>query len=120
MNTANLQLEGVYAVLAALLAAVRDKGVLNGEEIDQLLASVEATLASDPRRPAELRDANIDAICFPARFLKHALKTSSEGRAFSFAQLASEVGQIKARIPGAEPDRRRGGNGADATAASAD
>ncbi|HXY58563.1 MAG TPA: hypothetical protein VEH76_08280 [Methylocystis sp.] len=95
MNTANLQLEGVYAVLAALLAAVRDKGVLDGEELDRLLASVETTLASDVRRPVELRDANVDAICFPARFLKHALRASSEGRAFSFAQLASEVAQMK-------------------------
>jgi len=95
MNTANLQLEGVYAVLAALLTAVRDKGVLNGEEIDRLLSTVETALASDARRPVELRDANVDAICFPARFLKHALRASSEGRAFSFAQLASEVGQMK-------------------------
>jgi len=28
MTTANLQLEGLYAILAALLAAVRDKGDL--------------------------------------------------------------------------------------------
>ena len=95
MNTANLQLEGVYAVLSALLTAVRDKGVLNGEEIDRLLSGVETALASDARRPVELRDANVDAICFPARFLKHALRASSEGRAFSFAQLASEVGHTK-------------------------
>ena len=32
MNTANLQLEGVYAILAALRGAVRDKGVLSSEE----------------------------------------------------------------------------------------
>lgn len=95
MNTANLQLEGVYAVLAAMLAAFRDKGVLNGEELDRLLADVETTLVSDARRPVELRDANVEAICFPARFLRHALKASAEGRAFSFAQLASEVGRMK-------------------------
>jgi len=95
MNTANLQLEGVYAILAALLGAMRDKGVLSSEEIDRLLADVETTLVSDTRRPVELRDANVEAICFPARFLRHALKASSEGRAFSFAQLASEVGHRK-------------------------
>ena len=95
MNTANLQLEGVYAILAALLGAVRDKGVLSSEEIDRLLADVETTLVSDARRPVELRDANVEAICFPARFLRHALKASSEGRGFSFAQFTSEVGHMK-------------------------
>jgi hypothetical protein len=95
MNTANLQLEGVYAILAALFGAMRDKGVLSSEEIDGLLVDVESTLFLDARRPVELRDANVEAICFPARFLRHALKASSEGRAFSFAQLASEVGHRK-------------------------
>jgi len=95
MNTANLQLEGVYAVLAALLAAVRDKGVMNNDELDQLLAGVETALACDVRRPTEVRDANVDAICFPARLLRQALKADSDGRPFSFARLASEVGQSK-------------------------
>lgn len=95
MNTANLQLEGVYAILAALLGAIQDKGFLSGQEIDQMLASVEKTSASDPSRPPELRDANVDAICFPARFLRCALHASSEGRAYSFSQLASQVGQMK-------------------------
>ena len=95
MNTANLQLEGVYAVLAALLVAVRDKGVLSNDELDQLLAAVETTLACDVRRPTEVRDSNVDAICFPARFLRQAVKAAAEGRAFSFARLVSEVGQAK-------------------------
>ena len=95
MNTANLQLEGVYAVLAAFFGVVRDKGVLSGEELDRLFAAVEATLATDPSRPAELREANVEAICFPARFLRHALRASSQGRAFSFVQIASRVGQMK-------------------------
>jgi hypothetical protein len=95
MNTANLQLEGVYAVLAALFGALRDKGVCSDQEIEQLLAGVEKALASDPQRPTELRGANVDAICFPARFLRHALQASSEGRHLSFAQLATRVGQTK-------------------------
>lgn len=99
MNTANLQLEGVYAVLAALLGAIRDKGVLDDDEIDRMLAGVEETLASDPVRPAELRAANVDAICFPARLLRLALRTSREGEQLSFSQLAGRVRQTK-------PDRR--------------
>ena len=55
MNTANLQLEGVYAVLAALFGALRDKGVCSDQEIDQLLEGVEKALASDTQRPTELR-----------------------------------------------------------------
>lgn len=95
MNTANLQLEGIYAVMAALIGVMREKGLLGNEEIDQLLAGVEETLASDPDRPAELRGANVDAICFPARFLRLALQASSEGHKFSFAQLAGQVGLTK-------------------------
>lgn len=95
MNTANLQLEGVYAVLAALLGALRDKQLLRDEEIDGLLASVEKSLATDARRPAELRGANVEAICFPARLLRLALQASSHGEQLSFSQLASRVGQTK-------------------------
>jgi hypothetical protein len=95
MNTANLQLEGVYAVLAALVGALRDKGLLQPDEIDGLLGGVEQDLAQDPYRSNELRGANVDAICFPARFLRLALQRSSAGEPFSFAQLATLVGQTK-------------------------
>lgn len=95
MNTANLQLEGIYTVMVALIDVMREKGLLDGEEIDQMLAGVEKTLASDPGRPAELRKANVDAICFPAQFLRLALRASSEGHRPSFAQVAGRVGQTK-------------------------
>jgi hypothetical protein len=100
MNTANLQLEGVYAVLAALFGALRDRGVLEAGELDALLAGVEARLASDPQRPQELREANIDAICFPARLLRLALAGSAAGEELSFAELAVRVGRTK-------PERER-------------
>ncbi len=95
MNTANLQLEGVCAVLAGLLGVMRDKGLLNSEEIDQMLKSIEQSLASDSQRPAEVRGANVDAICFPVRFLRLALGASSEGRKASFAELTGQVGLTK-------------------------
>lgn len=94
MNTANLQLEGVYAVLAALVGALRDKGVFAEAELDALLAGVEQRLASDPQRQ-ELRDANIDAICFPARVLRLALGASAAGEELSFTDLAVRVGRGK-------------------------
>ena len=95
MNTANLQLEGVYAVLAALLASLRNRGLMDSDELDRLLAGVESALAGDVRRPSEVRDANVEAICFPARLLRQALKADAEGRPFSFARLTGEVGQSK-------------------------
>jgi hypothetical protein len=95
MNTANLQLEGICAIMAGLLGVMRDKGLLNSEEIDQLLEGIEKNLASDPNRPAELRGANVDAICFPARFLRLALQASSEGHPLSFAELTGRVGLTK-------------------------
>ena len=95
MNTANLQLEGLYVVISALLVALREKGVFEEGEIDRLLAEAESALVADSNRPAELRGANVDAICFPVRFLRQALQASSEGRSQSFAHLASRVGQVK-------------------------
>lgn len=95
MNTANLQLEGIYAILAALVGVMREKGLLDNAEIDQLLTNVETALAFDSHRPAELRGANVDAICFPARFLRLALQASSDGQQLSFSQLAGQVGLTK-------------------------
>jgi hypothetical protein len=95
MNTANLQLEGLYATLVALFGALRDKGLFAEGEIDALLAGVEERLASDRRRPRELRDSNIDAICFPARFLRLALGETAAGADVSFAELVARVGRTK-------------------------
>jgi hypothetical protein len=95
MNTANLQLEGLYVVLSSLLISLRDKGVFENGELEALLAQTEERLASDPNRPAHLRDANVGAICFPVRYLRQALQTSEQGGSQSFAELATRVGQIK-------------------------
>ncbi|WP_238178986.1 hypothetical protein [Methylobacterium oxalidis] len=95
MNTANLQLEGLYAAIAGLMNALRDKNLLSQEEIDQALEGVETAMVADPGRPAQLSAAHVDAICFPARFLRLANQTSERGEALSFAQLAAEVGRSK-------------------------
>ncbi len=95
MNTANLQLEGLYVVLSSLLISLRDKGVFETGELESLLGQTEERLASDPNRTAQLRDANVEAICFPARYLRQALQTSAQGGSQSFAELATRVGQGK-------------------------
>lgn len=98
MNTANLQLEGLYVVLSALLISLRDKGVFDGRELEHILCETEERLASDPNRTAQLRGANVDAICFPARYLRQALQSSAQGGSQSFPELATRVGQIKRNV----------------------
>jgi hypothetical protein len=95
MNTANLQLEGLYLVLATLLEAMCEKGVFQRDEIESLLAKAESALRADASRPQEMRDANVEAICFPVRLLRQALLVSAKEGKFSFADLASRVGQAK-------------------------
>ena len=95
MNTANLQLEGLYLALGALIHALRTKGILSAEEIDAALGLAEKQLAADPARKTKLSDANADAVAFPLRFLRLANQTSSEGQQLSFSELATLVGQTK-------------------------
>jgi hypothetical protein len=95
MNPANLQLEGVYIAMAALVHALRDKGALSAEEIDAALANAEEKLAADPGRKTKLSDASRDGVFFPIRFLRLANQASAEGKHLSFSQLASRVGQTK-------------------------
>jgi hypothetical protein len=95
MNTANLQLEGVYAVLAALLHALRDEAIMSDAEIDHMLAEVERDIASDTERPVEVRSSNIDAMCFPVRFLRTSLRASAQGQRPSFAQVAAQIKQLR-------------------------
>ena len=99
MNTANLQLEGLYAALAALMTALRDKNLLSEAEIDGALAQAERSLAADPARPAEISASNIDAIRFPVRLLRVANARSAKGEDCSFTKLAAAVGRSKQDVP---------------------
>ena len=101
MNTANLQLEGVYAAIAALMTALRTKSLLSEAEIDAALAAAEQSVAEDRARPAELSASNVDAIRFPLRLLRLANSRSAAGQDCSFARLAAEVGRTKPEQGGA-------------------
>lgn len=96
MNTANLQLEGVYAAVTALMTALRDKGLLSRDDLDRALGQAETALITDSRRPAGLSAANVEAICFPLRYLRLANQASPDNRPLSFSALATLVGQSKA------------------------
>lgn len=95
MNTANLQLEGLYLALGSVLSLLREKGLLSEQEIDSALASAEVKASFDPDRPQELSAAHVDAICFPLRLLRLANKAHAEGRQLSFTELAVRVGETK-------------------------
>jgi hypothetical protein len=95
MNTANLQLEGLYVAVAALTSALREKGLLSADEIDQALGAADKKIRSDPRRTTGLSNANLDAVRFPLRFLRMANEASAQGANYSFAELATQIGRIK-------------------------
>ena len=95
MNTANLQLEGLYVAVAAILNAIREKALLTEHEIDRALAEAESVALSDPVRAQHLSAAHVDGICFPLRLLRLANKAGAQGQQPSFSELAARVGQTK-------------------------
>src|SRR5690606_9818912 len=70
MNTANLQLEGLYLVIAAINDALISKGLLSREEIDDALKRAEQAAIGDERSMEELSPSNRDAVAFSARLLR--------------------------------------------------
>ncbi len=92
MNTANLQHEGIHLAIAAILRLLQDKGILADSEIQTALDQVEDRLIYERTAPGDVSDANINAICFPLRFQKAALR--AEGT-MSFNAIAAEVHRSK-------------------------
>lgn len=94
MNTANLQLEGLYAALSGLMTALRKSGAVNEADLDAALANVEETVMADSSR-TDLSPAHLDAIAFPIRYLRIANKLGAEGSYPGFAELTARVGREK-------------------------
>jgi hypothetical protein len=95
MNTANLQLEGLYLAVAAINNALVRKGLLSRDEIDQALRRAEDSAIGDERATEELSHAHRDAIAFPARLLALANRSASTDDVPGFAELARMVGSTK-------------------------
>ena len=95
MNTANLQLEGLLLAMSSLVETLIRKELLTSEEVLHAFNRAEANASTDPLRPRELSGANVDAICFPIRFLRLAVDASAKGAPMGFAELATQVGQTK-------------------------
>ncbi len=90
MNTANLQLGGLLMAVSSLLEAMKRKGLMTQQEIEEALDSAEATISG----AVDLRAANIEAIHFPIRFLRVAMN-AAEGSRLSFSEIATTVGETK-------------------------
>jgi hypothetical protein len=95
MNPANLQIEGLCIALSHLLDALRIKGVLSRDEIDELLARADDTALADKARNEQLSDPHIEAIRFAARFLRMANARTAQGGSVVFSELAEEVARRK-------------------------
>ena len=95
MNTANIQLEVIYLVVAALNNAMVKKGILSRDEIELALRRAEETAIGDDRVAEDLSPANRDAIAFPARLLALANRTASEDEISTFSELARMVATTK-------------------------
>jgi hypothetical protein len=98
MNTANLQLEGLYMAIAAMTEALKQKGLLDAKEVDAALARAERSAIEGIER--DLSAANVEAISFPIRLLRLANSTSFAGNPLPFSELTRRVGEAKdARNP---------------------
>ncbi|WP_427024769.1 hypothetical protein ACP4J4_02035 [Aureimonas ureilytica] len=94
MNTANLQLEGLYVALSALMTALRQSGAVSEADLDAALADAEDSVTADRGR-ADLNPAHLDAIAFPIRYLCLPNKLGAEGSYPGFAELTERVGREK-------------------------
>ncbi|RDJ21424.1 hypothetical protein DWF00_22460 [Bosea caraganae] len=98
MNTANLQLEGLLIAVAELSRLLVRKGLVEASEVEQALATAEASLRADLPRMGQLSGSNVEAVCFPIRFLSAALRAKG-GAPLAFSELACQVGQSKPSRP---------------------
>lgn len=104
MNTANLQLEGLYTVLAELLATLRRRDILSRTDVDELLRHAEQTAGQDAERRAGLSLSEFEIVLFPIRLLMEANRAAERDEQLGFSELAKLVGQLKPPRPGIGDD----------------
>jgi hypothetical protein len=95
MNTANLQLEGLYMAVASLVELLKEKGILDAAEVDVALARAER--AAYDGKETDLSPANLEAIGFPIRLLRLANSASPAGHPLPFQELTRRVGEARDR-----------------------
>lgn len=96
MNTANLQLEGLYMAVAGLIELLKQKDLATAADIDAALARAERSAGEGKH---ELSQANREAIGFPIRLLRLANTTSLAGNPLPFQELTRRVGTARELRP---------------------
>ena len=91
MSPANLQLQGLLTALGELLKLTARKGALQRSDILAALEESERANEDSEHKQIGLSDAHLEAIRFPARFLREALAAERS----TFDAIAREVGKTK-------------------------
>ncbi|PKA42230.1 hypothetical protein N2599_23710 (plasmid) [Rhizobium sullae] len=91
MNTANLQLEGLYMALAAMNKMMVEKGIISHSDVCAALTEAEARVSAD--NLPQLSDANRKSVVFPIRLLLLANEAAERGENPEFADYARLIGQ---------------------------
>jgi hypothetical protein len=94
MNTANLQLQGLYLAIAAITKALVVKGLLTREEVDRALREAEMTSLADYRSD-DAEAPNREAMAFAARFLRLVNNSGPGAEMPPFSEIARRVGEAK-------------------------
>ncbi|MDX3930109.1 MAG: hypothetical protein QHC90_30560 [Shinella sp.] len=92
MNTANLELQGLYLAMAAINDLLVRKQLLTHPEIRGAL-SLAATVVEQSTRNASLSRSNGKAVQFPLHFLAMASESSESGKPVDFHCIAKEVAE---------------------------
>lgn len=93
MNTANLQLEGLLVAISTVMRTAMQRGFVNAHQIASILDAAEKEVTSDEKRRDEVTPAQLEAICFPIRYLR--LAATRPDMPLHFSDMAAEVGRSK-------------------------
>lgn len=92
MNTANLELQGLYLAMAAINDLLVEKNLATHAEIRDALSRADAAVEKSPAAN-ELSKANRHAIHFPLRFLALASEKAEAGNTVDFFSIAKGVAE---------------------------
>lgn len=95
MNSANLQLEGLYLAIAAVNEALVTSGALSRTELETALKSAEQAVINDDRAREDMGPSERDTLAFPARLLLLASAAHGDDGLPGFTELARRVGKTK-------------------------
>jgi hypothetical protein len=93
MNTANLELEGLYVAVAAVNRLLVQKGLITQAELQGALDEAH-NVAKAAAAERELSGSNKEAICFPIRFLMLAGDKADRGEPVDFQSVTRDIGRF--------------------------